>query len=86
MRTRLKANGTTTIKSALLSYAYRCRGARGSGRPASGSRTCRIGWAACRQMHRRAPAQQNTMHGWLSEYRKRRRPRLSNLSNPLLLG
>jgi hypothetical protein len=33
----------------------------GSGRPASGSRTCRIGWAACQQMHRRAAARRNTM-------------------------
>jgi hypothetical protein len=27
---------------------------RGERTPASGSRTCRIGWAACQQMHRRA--------------------------------
>ena len=42
-------------------HAFPCHRARGSGRPASGSRTCRIGWAACQQMHRRAAARRNTM-------------------------
>jgi hypothetical protein len=44
------------------------------------AQACRIGWAGCRRMHRRAPARRNTMHGWLSEPRKRRGRRPSSSS------
>jgi hypothetical protein len=62
------------IKAALLCLAsYCCRLAR-----ACISAICRIGWAGCRQMHRRTPARWNMTHGWLSVLRKRRGRKLSS--------
>ena len=42
---------------------------------------CRIGWVACRQIHRRAVVRLNTMSLWRSGPRKRRGRRLSSLNS-----
>ena len=78
------------IRSPVPCSPYRCHRARAVEPPANISRACLIGWAGCRQMHRRAAARRNMMNGWPSGPRKRRGRRPSSSSpsrrgSPLLV-
>ena len=79
----------TRLRPSQLSWFLlrcRCQPARAVEPQANISRTCRIGWADCRPMPRRAAARRNSMNGWPSEPRKRRGRSSSSNSQSSLRG